>query len=97
MTSGELGNGLSCDSQYFVIHNSQYIEILCIYTLKCISLFLTLPDLGVLSDYDTLSSPLAKAGRGNMVGCVPPSGASITGYTTFFRGCISPLCPRIQY
>ena len=32
MTSGEIGTGLTCDSQYFEIYNSQYIEILCVYS-----------------------------------------------------------------
>ena len=31
-TSEEIGTGLTCDSQYFEVYNSQYIEILCIYS-----------------------------------------------------------------
>ena len=32
MTSREIGTGITCDSQYFEIYNSHYIEILCIYS-----------------------------------------------------------------
>ena len=49
MTSGEIGTGLTCDSQYFEIYNSQYIhdiEILCIYSQHLNILFFSLPVYG---------------------------------------------------
>ena len=39
MQSGEIGSGLTCDSQYFEIYNSQYIKILCIHNISVVGSF----------------------------------------------------------
>ena len=43
MASGEIGTGLTFDSQYVETYNSQYIKIVCIYIRQVYFLFLTLP------------------------------------------------------
>ena len=40
---GEIGTGLTCDSQYFEIYDFQYIEILCIYSKYTYNLLFALP------------------------------------------------------
>ena len=50
MTSGEIGTGLTCDPQYYEIYNSQYNEMVCIYSQYLNILFFALPDY-VCTDY----------------------------------------------
>ena len=45
MTSVEIGTGHNCDFQYFEIYNSQYIEILGIYSQYLNIRFFSLPDI----------------------------------------------------
>ena len=49
--------------RYFEIYNSQYIKILCIYTLQVYFLFLTLPDESQISSKGQIWSAMRLNGK----------------------------------
>ena len=57
MTFGEIGTGLTCDSQYYEIYKSHYTEILCIYKQYLNILFFALP-VNVTRPKGNLTEPL---------------------------------------